>query len=148
MESKHGGILQHTIATEFQKPSYDEWLEVANKSLKGKTVSEYVRNTFENIKIKPLYTKANLPKERIHLGDYRYKWKIAQQVEGESIAKIKKHIFEAIEYGQPTVAFKIPKGLNKSNIEELFKGINFAEVSFFIDGKRKLFHFINYYFTL
>jgi methylmalonyl-CoA mutase len=149
LESKHGGILQHTIATEFQKPSYDEWLEVANKSLKGKTVSEYVRNTFENIKIKPLYTKADLPKERIHLGDYRYKWKIAQQVEGESIAKINKNILEAIEYGQPTVAFKIPKGLNKSNIEELFKGINFAEVSFFIDGKEEiipfyqlLFHFI------
>lgn len=141
MKDLQRGNLQAAITAQFPTRTYEDWLEVANKSLKGKTVSEFVRNTYEDIKIKPLYTNADLPKKQIDLGEYESDWKIAQQIIGESIEEINKNLHEAIEYGQNTISIKIPNDLNKNNIGKLFGEINFDELSFFIDGKEEILPF-------
>lgn len=141
MKGTEGGNLQAAIMAQFPNQTYEDWLEAANKSLKGKTVSEYVRNTYEDIPIKPLYTKADLPKERKNLGDYQTKWKMAQLIEGEKPEEINENLLEAIEYGQQTISIKIPNNLNKDNVGDLFKGVNLNEVTFFIDGREEVIPF-------
>ncbi|UOY93925.1 methylmalonyl-CoA mutase family protein [Ectobacillus sp. JY-23] len=44
---------------EFEDVSYDEWKRLAEKALKGKQVESLERKTYEDIVIKPLYTKHN-----------------------------------------------------------------------------------------
>lgn len=45
------------LLSEFVAPSYDEWRAEAERSLKGKTIDKLVQKTYENIDIKPIYTK-------------------------------------------------------------------------------------------
>ncbi|MFC5774293.1 methylmalonyl-CoA mutase subunit beta [Ectobacillus antri] len=44
---------------EFEEVSYDEWKRLAGKALKGKCVESLEQKTYEDIVIKPLYTKHN-----------------------------------------------------------------------------------------
>ncbi|GHH97496.1 methylmalonyl-CoA mutase family protein [Neobacillus kokaensis] len=47
--------------SEFPVPSYEEWREQAEKSLKGASFKDkLVTNTYEGIRLKPLYTKKDL----------------------------------------------------------------------------------------
>ncbi len=48
------------LLSEFSAPSYDQWREEAEKSLKGKPLDKLVTKTYENIDVKPLYRKEDL----------------------------------------------------------------------------------------
>ena len=45
---------------EFTKTSIEDWRQLAEKELKGRSPDELVRETPEGIAVKPLYTAADL----------------------------------------------------------------------------------------
>ncbi len=85
---------------EFKAASYEEWKALAEKTLKGKPFSSIMSETFEQIQLKPLYTKedANFETEASLLPEHA--GNIAQELWGHSPAEANRVIFEAIQHGQ------------------------------------------------
>ncbi|MBR8644645.1 hypothetical protein KEH51_09580 [[Brevibacterium] frigoritolerans] len=49
----------------FPKPSFEEWKEAAEASLKGKSVEKLKTNTYEGIDLYPLYTEKAESTEKV-----------------------------------------------------------------------------------
>ena len=60
-EGLGNNLLEEIIHSRFSESTYEDWLEAANKALKGKSLNNYYKETYEDITIKPLYTEADLP---------------------------------------------------------------------------------------
>lgn len=139
-----GNPLTEVVNFKFPDATYEEWLDKANRALKGKDISEYNRKTYENITIKPLYTKEDLPTEYERINpdiNSGNKWNMAQKVLGQTAEEVNTNLQKAIIGGQDTIAFKIPSSINKTNLKEIFKQIDVENIPFFLDGKEEIIPF-------
>ncbi|WAA10475.1 methylmalonyl-CoA mutase family protein [Fervidibacillus albus] len=130
--------IQETKAYSFPDSSYSDWLKVAEKTVKGKSVSDYMTNTYEQIDIQPLYTKEDIPENVLEIQKQLKKnpsWSIVQKISGKSIEEINEQILKALQFGSNTVSFNILPNLTTDQMEHLFKNIPLKQFPFFIDGK-------------
>jgi methylmalonyl-CoA mutase len=106
---------------QFPAVTTDEWKEAAEKSLKGKSVESLSRYTYENIKLKPLYSAEDevaletsqfpgFPDYRRGidpLGYYENEWQVAQTIQYNNIDELKASLLSALEKGQTSISFKV-----------------------------------------
>ncbi len=108
--------LKKMIDYSFPKQSVDNWKQKAEASLKGKSLDSLARNTFENIQLKPLYTKEDLDGKTISQfpgnDDFRRgsslfgePWKIAQRIEGDHPEEFKTRLTSFFQKGQTAISF-------------------------------------------
>ncbi|MBX9972953.1 methylmalonyl-CoA mutase family protein [Cytobacillus firmus] len=112
--------LKKMIEEKFPQQSIDEWEQSAEKALKGKSVESLSRNTYENIKLKPLYSKEDLTTvalsqypgaEDFRRGSYAAgylseEWKVAQKINASSSEELADKLFAATNKGQTALAFE------------------------------------------
>ncbi|MFB6465889.1 methylmalonyl-CoA mutase family protein [Cytobacillus sp. Hz8] len=106
----------------FTRKTVEEWTEKAEETLKGKAIQTLARHTYENINLKPLYTRLDQENhftisEYPGLGDFRrgnsplgyltQEWKIAQKIEGNSAPELHENVKSALERGQTAISFAV-----------------------------------------
>jgi methylmalonyl-CoA mutase len=132
----------------FSPSSYQEWKVKAEESLKGKKLDSLMKNTYENIVLKPLYSSEDL-KESIGLpgeSDYRRgihalgyhsnPWKIAQNITYHSVEDLKNILADALNKGQTALAFKVNKDLVES-LDMLRDSLTKAPLAITTEGLQK-----------
>ncbi|MHC0036000.1 methylmalonyl-CoA mutase family protein [Pseudoneobacillus sp. C159] len=107
----------------FLPPTDQEWREKVEESLKGKKYESLLKNTYENIVLKPLYSKEDATngtgypgssnyRRGIHaLGHHSNSWKIVQKVRYQTIEQLRDSLNEAFERGQTAISFELKKSL-------------------------------------
>lgn len=103
----------------FSQQTYEAWKQKAEETLKGKNIESLSRRTYENIQLKPLYTKEDVNEKTLSAfpgsGDFRRgssalgyiaePWKIAQRIDTENTEIFKERLKTSIEKGQTAIAF-------------------------------------------
>lgn len=107
----------------FAPSSNQDWMDVAENSLKGKKLEALNRDTYENIVLKPLYSGADekgvtgFPgtsdyRRGLHaLGYYSNPWKIAQNIPYQTVVELRERLSSALERGQTALSFTLNKEL-------------------------------------
>ncbi|MGX6442679.1 methylmalonyl-CoA mutase subunit beta [Neobacillus sp. K501] len=130
--------LDELKSQSFASVTTKDWVEKAEATLKGKTIESLKSYTYENIILKPLYSRADeqKPADFPAGGDFRRgiyplgyitnNWKIAQQVSFQTPLELKDKLFEVIEKGQTALSFDITSELIEANdtLRELIKGLS------------------------
>jgi methylmalonyl-CoA mutase len=115
------------------------WKEKVEESLKGKKFEALMKNTYENIVLKPLYSEIEQTSEVGYPGEADYRrgihslgyhsnpWKIAQKVSYQTVEDLRGNLTHALERGQTALSFKLEMKLFEASVqlEELlteFKG--------------------------
>ncbi|MCM3665420.1 methylmalonyl-CoA mutase subunit beta [Mesobacillus subterraneus] len=105
----------------FNTASFDDWQEKAAASLKGKPLDTLYTNTYENITLKPLYTKDDFPEGMVGdfpgVPDYRRgihpmgyqsdSWQIANRVTYCNLEELKEKMDSALSKGQTAISFEV-----------------------------------------
>ncbi|HAQ08559.1 MAG TPA: methylmalonyl-CoA mutase [Bacillus bacterium] len=129
-------------STSFKNAAFEEWQEKAAASLKGKPIKTLYTNTYENITLKPLYTKEDFTeglsedfpgqpdyRRGIHsLGYQSEAWHIANRLFYTDLTELKGKLDSALSKGQTAISFEVKP--------EIFAD-NRALVSFFSSYKNK-----------
>ncbi len=103
----------------FSQQTTEVWKKKAEETLKGKSIDSLSRETYENIRLKPLYTKEDVKKTALSqfpgcedfrrgssaLGYIGESWKIAQRIDTEKPEDFKVRLNSGIEKGQTAIAF-------------------------------------------
>ncbi|WHX99223.1 methylmalonyl-CoA mutase subunit beta [Neobacillus sp. DY30] len=107
----------------FPLKTLEDWKTKAEESLKGKSVDTLKSSTYENIILKPLYSKLDVQKapdypagsdfrRGIHpLGYITNDWKAAQRIVYHSVDELKEKLHGSIEKGQTALAFEVTEAL-------------------------------------
>ena len=120
---------QNKLLSEFPVPSYDQWLQLVEKQLKGAPFEKkLITKTAEEIEIKPIYLKSDLPKESSNdqlpgffpftrstsaTGSVREGWKVSQQYFYPDSALLNDAIQQDQEKGLDAVMLVIDKAGKK-----------------------------------
>lgn len=104
----------------FPKHTMEEWEKKSEESLKGKKIDSLWRNTYENIQLKPLYTKADQREEIPQfpaqsdfrrgvnpLGTIHSGWEVAQEIRVQTATELKERLHEAFKRGQTAISFEV-----------------------------------------
>ncbi|MCH1626648.1 methylmalonyl-CoA mutase family protein [Ferdinandcohnia quinoae] len=139
----------------FPPVDYETWKKETEKSLKGKSFEQLHTNTYENIALKPIYTKEdiqNLPHVKelpgfdsrvrgTHKLGYTLKpWLNSQEIDARSAEELNCKVKHAIANGQSMIHFHLEKnsGLSIKNIEDVrsaFDGVPLDSVPLLIHTK-------------
>jgi methylmalonyl-CoA mutase len=104
----------------------EEWKRTAEESLKGKPLDSLQQATYENIVLKPLYTRKDilavsqypggedLRRGITPLGYVTDAWKIAQQLSYTELAELKEKLKTALKSGQTALSFDISEEMIKT----------------------------------
>lgn len=101
--------------------SFDNWTQKAEETLKGKSLDTLTRNTYENIKLKPLYSKEDTQKLVVSqfpgypdyrrgfdsLGYITNDWKIAQTIVATDSKQLQEKLKSAFQKGQSAISFEV-----------------------------------------
>ncbi|WP_370224754.1 methylmalonyl-CoA mutase family protein [Cytobacillus sp.] len=112
--------LKKMIKEKFPQQTNQDWEQNAEKALKGKSLETLSRNTYENIKLKPLYSREDMGTGALSqypgLEDFRRgsyaagylseKWKVAQKISASSSEELSDKLHAAINKGQTALAFE------------------------------------------
>lgn len=129
--------LEDIIGYSFPEQTIESWRQKAEESLKGKSLDSLSRKTYENIQLKPLYTKEDRAGKNAPQfpgqGDYRRgstalgyieeSWKIAQKINAPDLEQFQQRLTSSLTKGQNTVSFvpteeivnELPKLLQNSD---------------------------------
>lgn len=103
-----------------------DWKAKAEESLKGKSIESLQSPTYENINLKPLYSRvdekpvsefpgsADFRRGTNPLGYVTNQWKVAQRVSYSTVGELKEKLTAAIEKGQTALSFEGTKELFES----------------------------------
>ncbi len=148
--------------TSFEKIEYETWKEEATKALKGASFETLFTHTYENITIKPLYTKEDVG-SLSHLqalpgfspfvrgteedGNVLKPWYISQQMNEDDLPTFNKNLKQELEHGQTMISLKITehhmKGMNAesalsfqtpNDVRRAFSSIPLTTVPIFVDA--------------
>ncbi|QQZ10918.1 methylmalonyl-CoA mutase family protein [Heyndrickxia vini] len=122
----------------FQVYSVMDWEDAANQTLKNRNIDSLSRSTYENIMLKPLYTKEDIEHLSIEqyphsglntrgfdkFGNSANKWKIAQKLTKRKWAELHPLLTDVLKRGQEVLSIDIDKlddfdQVNLMDIEEL-----------------------------
>ncbi|MBS8264821.1 methylmalonyl-CoA mutase [Mesobacillus boroniphilus] len=121
--------IENMKATSFKDATFGDWQEKAAASLKGKPIDSLYTNTYEDITLKPLYTKGDLPngltgelpgesdyRRGIHsLGYQSESWHIANRLFYSSVDELKGKLDVALSKGQTAISFEVKPELFSDN---------------------------------
>lgn len=121
--------IDNMKATSFKDATFEDWQEKAAASLKGKPIDSLYTNTYEDITLKPLYTKGDLPSEMggelpgqpdyrrgIHsLGYQSESWHIANRLFYSNVGELKGKLDNALSKGQTAISFEVKPELFSDN---------------------------------
>ncbi len=105
----------------FPVASVDDWKQKAEETLKGKSVDSISKGTYEDIKLKPLYTKEDLDNQSVSqfpgyedyrrgvnsLGYVTNEWKVAQTFPVANADELKDMIESSFQKGQTAISFEV-----------------------------------------
>ncbi|MED4223739.1 methylmalonyl-CoA mutase subunit beta [Neobacillus cucumis] len=120
----------------FSQRTEKDWQAKVEAFLKGKRIESLNRDTYENIVLKPLYTKKDQKPVPDYAGgsDYRRgiyplgyltnEWIVAQELSYESPEELKEKLHEVLKKGQTAIAFSISEDLMESteNLSSVLTG--------------------------
>ncbi|MFY0782115.1 methylmalonyl-CoA mutase family protein [Peribacillus simplex] len=135
----------------FPRPSFEEWKEAAEASLKGKSIEKLKTNTYEGITLYPLYTEkadstvkvSELPgffpftRGTSPMGYYEKPWLVVQPVSGTTAEEANEKMKASFKRGQNVVAYPARLLAEGARAEKLFKDIPLKDIPIFIDLKGK-----------
>ncbi|MCL6570965.1 MAG: methylmalonyl-CoA mutase subunit beta [Bacillus sp. (in: Bacteria)] len=119
--------LEDLLKQTFPSKTVSEWEKIAEESLKGKTIQALETTTYENLVLKPLYTRQDMQivadypggsdfRRGIYpLGYHEFDWKVAQRVSYKTAEELKGNLQQAFEKGQTAISFVIAKDLFEPN---------------------------------
>jgi methylmalonyl-CoA mutase len=119
--------LENIKNQSFIQNTREDWREKAESTLKGKKIDSLYRHTYENIVLKPLYTRQDEKSVPDYPGgsDYRRgiyplgyhtnKWNVAQQLAYQSPSELKEKLHDAVQKGQTAIAIKVSEELFETN---------------------------------
>ncbi|MFI8685324.1 methylmalonyl-CoA mutase family protein [Rossellomorea sp. NPDC077527] len=129
----------------FSQRTLTDWQEAAEKALKGKGIHSLHTNTYENIKLKPLYTGEDVPK-RDRVKDYipniegemdrDSKWFIAQPINRGSWGELTTAIKDALSRGQNCLSFTIGDVKMTEHFQQFMKEMKEFDTPIFIIDKK------------
>lgn len=111
----------------FPSASIEDWKAKSEESLKGRKIETLAKDTYEGIKMKPLYTRldetvtSHFPAESDFrrgmnaLGYVSQEWKVAQRIQAD---ELKVSLRKAIEKGQTAISFELDDAVI-SQVEEI-----------------------------
>ncbi|PKR86007.1 methylmalonyl-CoA mutase family protein [Heyndrickxia camelliae] len=140
MSTNHKDLKQQSFPTY----SMDEWMTAVNNSLKNKSMDALYSNTYENIRLKPLYSSEDLDFTNIDQysgsrlrirgfdspGDQPKTWRIAQKIKRQDWAEVKKILKRALENGQDSLSFDVDYLENVDDVN--FSELNNQNVPYFL----------------
>lgn len=117
--------IESMKAAAFHKAELDDWQKKAAASLKGKSIQSLYTDTYEEIILKPLYTKADLPdgwagalpgtpdyRRGIEpLGYQSVTWHIANRLSYKDVTELKEKMHAALAKGQTAISFEVKPNL-------------------------------------
>ena len=132
----------------FPSISEQAWTEKAEQSLKGKSVESLQTTTYENIILKPLYTRqdecqvpeypggSDFRRGNYPLGYLTDDWKVAQRLSFQSVEDLQAKLKQAFIKGQTAISFHVSKSLlsGKQNLGKVL-GDSYKRYPFSIDAK-------------
>ncbi|PFG05785.1 methylmalonyl-CoA mutase family protein [Bacillus sp. es.034] len=132
----------------FSRHTLSQWEEAAEKALKGKGISSLHTSTYENIDLKPLYTKEDV-RSLDRVKDYipnvegrlerASKWFIAQSIKRDSWEELTTAVKDALSRGQNCLSFSIGDLQKEEHLNRFLKElISFDTPIFSIDKKTSL----------
>lgn len=121
--------IENMKATSFKDATIEDWQEKAAASLKGKPIESLYTNTYENITLKPLYTKGDIQDELagelpgqpdyrrgIHSFGYQPEsWQIANRLFYTNVEELKEKLDNALSKGQSAISFDVKTDLFSDN---------------------------------
>ncbi len=102
----------------FPTSTLEEWQEKSEESLKGRKIETLEKQTYENIKLKPLYTRAEGTQQSQYpaqsdfrrgfqpLGYFKEEWRVAQKLSTEN-GTLKETLSKAFDSGQTAIALDV-----------------------------------------
>ncbi|WP_332249048.1 methylmalonyl-CoA mutase subunit beta [Bacillus sp. J33] len=141
--------LKKMMEERFPEQSLEDWKQNAEKALKGKPVESLCRNTYENIKLKPLYLKEDVEAGALsqypgkadfrrgsHASGYlSEEWKVAQKISAATSEELSKKLHDAVGKGQTALAFLPDQLKNPKEIREAI-GILYKEYPFSLEANQ------------
>ncbi|MEK3890801.1 methylmalonyl-CoA mutase family protein [Bacillus sp. FSL K6-3431] len=141
--------IEEAITISFKSVSFNKWKEIAEKTVRGKSIDSLSKQTCEGIKLSPLYTSEHLDSIEVEQfpgigstirGSLKADtniWKIAQVLEKRNWEDLKSDIVMGIKNGQETISFDadILSDIHRLNFMELRKVIDFNVYPLFIISK-------------
>ncbi|MBP2240802.1 methylmalonyl-CoA mutase [Cytobacillus eiseniae] len=129
----------------FEEQTLDAWKQKAEETLKGKPVESLSKITYENIQLKPLYSKETVDQKGLNeypgypdfrrgsekFGNVSDNWKIAQKLRAENAELLREKLLQAIDRGQTAISLCV-EGLPLSDMDKLIAGI-YTNYPFCID---------------
>lgn len=111
--------LEDIIGYSFPEQTFESWRQKAEESLKGRSLDSLSRKTYENIQLKPLYTKEDRAGKNVPQfpgqGDYRRGskalgyieegWKMAQKINTSDIEELQERFTSSMKKGQNAISF-------------------------------------------
>ncbi|MBD1378769.1 methylmalonyl-CoA mutase family protein [Metabacillus arenae] len=112
------------------------WLKEVERALKGKNVASIETLTYEGIKLKPLYTKADCRHKNFSFGKKTgHDWTVCQKIQFYSSAEdLNNQILNRLENGLTTIYledFSFVK--SGEELGKAFKSIDLTQIHFFFD---------------
>lgn len=116
--------------------SLNDWEKKAEEALKGKPVHSLNTNTYENIGLKPLYTKQDIHNREVSqypgetdyrrgihsLGYLSHEWKVAQKVVARKGESLRDTLLAAFKRGQSAISFSLDH-ININEFASLVDGL-------------------------
>ncbi|MFT4415660.1 methylmalonyl-CoA mutase subunit beta [Fredinandcohnia humi] len=156
----------HYNTISFPPVDYETWKKEAELSLKGKSINKLSKLTYENITLKPIYTKED--SEHISFknempgfdtrvrglrstGYTKKSWFVSQEIDVQSITEFNEVMKDAISNGQSMIHFSLQRNSNSNNglsldslenMNQAFEGISLANIPVFIDTHSQLVPFL------
>ncbi|WP_449536880.1 methylmalonyl-CoA mutase family protein [Ferdinandcohnia sp. Marseille-Q9671] len=154
-------------AITFPPIDYETWKNEAEKSLKGKPIEKLHTKTYENIILKPIYTKEDIkhnpflkemPGESSKVrgtrltGYVSQPWHVSQEIDDATLEGFNAALKDGLANGQTMIHFTLQPqnstevGLPLHTIEDMkiaLDGIPLSSIPVFIDAKTGLLPFLN-----
>lgn len=140
--------MNEMLSVVFPQANTEAWKQKAEETLKGKPVDTLSKSTYEDIRLKPLYTKEDLENKIVSeipgYEDYRRSinplgyatndWKVAQTIPAGNVDEMKEMLVTSFQKGQTAISFE----LSEKVLVEIPTIINdvFADYPFSVNAKQ------------
>ncbi|GMB07710.1 methylmalonyl-CoA mutase family protein [Thermolongibacillus altinsuensis] len=137
----------------FPPPTYEEWKREVEKSLKGKPIEKLYSTTYENLRIKPIYTREDLESlehieqypgfpryvRGIHVNGYiQEPWLVSQELSARNAKEWNEIAKHDLARGQTEINLVLDKigfpVTSLNDLEEMFSGISLQNYSLRVDA--------------
>jgi methylmalonyl-CoA mutase len=110
----------------FPLKTKQDWKAKAEESLKGKSIETLKSSTYENIILKPLYSREDNQEVPDYPGGSDFRrginplgyvtndWKVAQRISYHSVDELKEKLHGSVEKGQTALSFEVSEALFES----------------------------------